>query len=34
MNLEDKIAVVTGGATGVGKEVVRCLLQNGIKVGK
>lgn len=32
MNLEDKVAIVTCGASGTGKEIVKCLLQNGIQV--
>ncbi len=32
MELKDKVAVVTGGATGIGQEIVRTLAKNGAKV--
>lgn len=33
-NLENKVALVTGGAAGIGKEIVRALLDNGVQVGQ
>ncbi|XP_050436247.1 15-hydroxyprostaglandin dehydrogenase [NAD(+)]-like [Adelges cooleyi] len=32
MIFKDQVALVTGGASGIGFEYVKCLLQNGVKV--
>lgn len=32
MKIEGAVALVTGGAMGIGKEVVETLLQKGVKV--
>lgn len=32
MNFDEKIGLVTGGANGIGKQIVISLLENGAKV--
>ena len=32
MKLENKIAIITGGASGLGRSITELLLQNGTKV--
>ena len=32
MELQNKVAIVTGGASGLGKAITEILLQNGTKV--